>query len=257
MLEYEERMSQYFQHSTHLSSQYLVEPEDVPSVAELVAYQFYSWMIYARLILRGRGVGLTSANKILEGLFNAIRESIAILMIPRIASEKKRQAQRVFDINACYIEMEKLRPRECEWVVNFEDDAEPNAGLDQIVSVIGSCISELASDNVWLVDLSESFSSEDLQLSETRITTRRTFASTLKTYDLPYLTCNTFCALLLPAGTMRAISNHLKRFSSAPVLRLLPCDWVLLVLGFDKKGLGRSYLSYEGQLFSQGSLKGR
>ena len=254
---YSKRMSQSFQHSTYISSKNLVDFNWAPSAIELSAYQLYSWSIYARLIWRGRGFTFKAFFRIVIGLLAAMREALAILLIPRIGSLKKRQAQRVLDINACYVDMGNFQPSDCDWVVNLEDDAEPIVSTDQIVQIIGACIKETSSNNLWLIDLSESFSSEELHLANSKTLSRRTFATSLKTYDLPYLACNTFCAFLIPVQHMREISGHLKKFSSKPVLRLLPCDWVLLVLGFEKKEDRRSYLAYEGQLFTQGSLRGR
>lgn len=257
IVDYREFMSANFCHSMNVSKENYVDRHLAISRWEIAFYALCPLIIFSLVVLRGQGFSTKSARKINKALQSAVRDFLACVFIKENLLKKQEEAIRVLDINASYVSLANAIPRDSDWVINIEDDARLDTSLEQFGFVLRKLISLREDESDVVIDISDSFEASDLQNSEPETLTLDAFGGSLVLAKYPFLTCNTFCAMLVPARTMRLISKQISNLSQKRVFRLLPCDWVLLWMGLSKRFPGITFLSINGGVFTQMSIHGK
>ncbi len=245
-----------FETSTAINNSYHVDENWNVSKLELSLYQLFAWSVSSRVFLRGKGCKSSTISEILMSLHRAIREILAINFSSRICDKKKQESKRVVDINLSYVFLGTRVPKNAEWVINLEDDAVPLMGYHDSSTLIRDVLLAVEKEKPWLIDISKSFSVDQLGLESFSIGENLILKSGINFLKLPFVSCNTFCAVIFPADNFVSLSKYIEKYSKLFILRLLPCDWVLIHLGLGKALLGNSLICTEGEMFQQSSIYG-
>lgn len=137
------------------------------------------------------------------------------------------RGRRNLDISLSYVRFSSLiRDGDSTWVLHLEDDAQCLQSIVETASIISQLVThvENKSRNTWLIDLSESFSLEELGLPLSRDVLRLSHSLELSRYS--GRTSNTLCALMIPSQTWTLFLEYLRATSTIKGKRLIPCDWV-------------------------------
>ncbi len=227
-----------------------------PSILESVLYELGIFLLKRRLAREAHDLGLSSTNeksRIWSTALKHLRESIAICLSGNIRDIKGSERRRVLDISLSYLEVGKDFDQG-DWILCFEDDAEPVLGIEVVADQIAALAHYLSENpNLWYADISRSFSLSDLNLKTPKKIV--TSVSGATHYVLPSSVTNTMCSFIMPISKFREFQYHLQRITGKFVWRLLPCDFILSELGLKMhRTEGTMSLLPTNGLFTQRSL---
>jgi hypothetical protein len=245
-----------FDVSKQVVNQYNLSPTWRPSVWESALYELNIFLMKRRLARGKDNLGLSSTietGQLWATALEHLRESIAIVFSGRIRDAKGLERRRVLDISLSYLEVGK-DVDQGDWILCFEDDAEPALAIevvaDKIVTLI-RCLNENSS--LWYVDVSRSFSLNQLNLLTPNKLTKPVAGMTY--YMFPSVVTNTMCSFIMPFSRFREYQDQLQAMTERFAWRLLPCDYILSDMGLKIHRIeGTMSLLPTNGIFTQRSL---
>lgn len=240
-----------------MDSTYRIPQTWVPSFGELVTQLKYEYLMTTRYLQTDPRVTLSLKRK-LRVRVTYLAQLAMLLLRPGYRDLKKRHGRRNLDISFAYLAQKpKIDNSSAEWLLSFEDDAKPLVPLSVAAGIISEFL-EQDCNGIWLIDLSKSFTSEELSLGGE-------FLSPSDHGGVEFIrvsgrTSSTFCSILIPRITWASYLAFLSSAAITPGLRLVPCDWLfeMFAQGFsipegDQFPQTFTYLTEQG-VFNQVSL---
>jgi hypothetical protein len=242
--------------SKQVVNQYNLSPTWKPSVLESALYELNVFLMKRRLARGKDNLDLSSnieTGQLWATALEHLRESIAIVFSGRIRDAKGSERRRVFDISLSYLEVGK-DVDQCDWILCFEDDAEPALAIEVVTEKIANLIRYLNENpSLWYVDISRSFSLNELNLQTPNKLAKPDSGMTY--YVFPSVVTNTMCSFIMPFSRFREYQDQLQAMTKRFASRLIPCDFILSDIGLKIHRIeGTMSLLPTNGIFTQRSL---